>query len=114
MARLVARNFAPYTYGQNVIVNNSAGGSQAIADSALQSRYPAGTWIVRDWTDVGFQTGTSKLDKSSRLMPRELGQLHDDVVDRRDRDLGHRAVVVRDNGEYERLAVGGRDVACKR
>jgi hypothetical protein len=65
--KTLARNFAPYTYGQNVIVNNSSGGSQVIADSALQSRYPAGTWVVRDWTDVGFQSGTSKLDKASRF-----------------------------------------------
>jgi hypothetical protein len=65
--KTLSRNFAPYSYGQNVIVNTSEGGSQVIDDAALQSRYPSGTWIVRDWKSVGFQNGTSKLDKSSRF-----------------------------------------------
>lgn len=46
------RNFAPYTYDQNVIVNTSAGGSQPISDSALASRYPRGTAVLHDWSEA--------------------------------------------------------------
>jgi hypothetical protein len=66
-AKTLSRNFSPYVYRQNVLVNTSAGGDQSISDGALESRYPATTWVVRGWNDIGFQAGTSKLAKSSRF-----------------------------------------------
>src|SRR4029450_113977 len=42
--RTLARNFNPYTYGYNVLVNTSADTDQAIANGALESRYPGRTW----------------------------------------------------------------------
>lgn len=66
--KTLARNFSPYTYAQNVIVNTSAGGDQAISDGALQSRYPPKTWVVRGWDDVGFEAGSSKLTRTSRFV----------------------------------------------
>jgi hypothetical protein len=65
--RTLARNFAPYVYDQNVIVNTSSGGTQAISSAALQSRYPARTWVVNDWGEVGFEPDTSRLQQSSRF-----------------------------------------------
>jgi hypothetical protein len=62
----LSRNFAPYTYRQNVIVNTSGGTDQAMTSSALESRYPPTTWLVQGWNDVGFMPGTSKLAKGSR------------------------------------------------
>jgi hypothetical protein len=65
--KTLTRNFAPYTYRQNVIVNTSAATDQAIADSTLESRYPTTTWVARGWSDVAFEPGTSKLSKTSRF-----------------------------------------------
>src|SRR5262249_35630465 len=65
--RTLSRNFNPYTYGYNVLVNTSAPTDQAIPDGALESRYPGHTWVVSNWNDVGFQNGTSALAKTSRF-----------------------------------------------
>ena len=51
--KTLERNFSPYAYDQNVIVNTSAGGSQPASDSALASRYPRGTTVVHDWNQAG-------------------------------------------------------------
>lgn len=64
--KTLSRNFAPFTYRQNVIVNRSAGTDQALSDAALQSRYPPTTWVARSWEDVGFVAGTSKLARNSQ------------------------------------------------
>jgi hypothetical protein len=65
--KTLSRNFAPFTYRQNVLVNTSAdGGGQTISDDALQARYPPTTWVAHGWNDVGFEQGTSKLAKASR------------------------------------------------
>jgi len=65
--KTLARNFKPYTYQQNVLVNTSADTSQAITDGNLESKYPPTTWVARGWTDVGFQANSSKLAKNSRF-----------------------------------------------
>jgi hypothetical protein len=65
--KTLARNFNPYTYKQNVLVNTSADTSQSIADGALEAKYPPTTWVARGWTDVGFQANSSKLAKTSRF-----------------------------------------------
>jgi hypothetical protein len=65
--RTLARNFAPYTYGYNVIVNTSAPTEQSIANTDLESRYPGRTWVVSSWNDVGFENGTSTLTRTSRF-----------------------------------------------
>jgi hypothetical protein len=65
--KTLTKNFGPYTYRQNVIVNTSAATDQAISDSTLESRYPATTWVARAWSDVAFEPGTSKLSKTSRF-----------------------------------------------
>jgi hypothetical protein len=64
--KTLSRNFTPYTYKQNVIVNTSSGSEQAMSSSALESRYPPSTWIAEGWNDVGFMPGTSKLARGSR------------------------------------------------
>ena len=61
----VTRNFAPYVYNQNVLVNTSRTTSQPISDAALKSRYPPVTTVAPDWTGVGFLTGTEKLARTS-------------------------------------------------
>jgi hypothetical protein len=75
--RTLTRNFAPYVYDQNVIVNTSSSGTQAISSSALQSRYPAHTWVVNDWGEVGFEADTSRLQQSSRFY--RAGDDHRDI-----------------------------------
>jgi hypothetical protein len=65
--KTLSRNFNPYTYGYNVLVNTSAPTDQAIANGDLGSRYPARTWVVSDWGDVGFQSGTATLTRTSRF-----------------------------------------------
>jgi hypothetical protein len=65
--KTLARNFSPYTYQQNVLVNTSAETGQAIADGSLEARYPPTTWVARGWTGVGFQANSSKLAKNSRF-----------------------------------------------
>jgi len=61
----VTRNFAPYVYNQNVLVNTSRTTNQAISDAALKSRYPPVTTIVPDWKALGFLDGTEKLARTS-------------------------------------------------
>jgi len=61
----VTRNFAPFVYNQNVLVNTSQSTDQAISDGALKSRYPPVTTIARDWAAVGFVNGTEKLAATS-------------------------------------------------
>ncbi len=65
--KTLSRNFAPFTFHQNVLVNTSAATDQALSDSALQSRYPPTTWVVQDWGSVGFVSGILKLAKTSRF-----------------------------------------------
>lgn len=50
--KTLERNFSPYSYDQNAIVNTSAGGSQAVSDSTLASRYPGGTTVLHDWKEA--------------------------------------------------------------
>jgi hypothetical protein len=64
--KTLSRNFTPYTYRQNVLVNTSADTTQSLSDSALAARYPSSTWVAHGWSDVGFEAGTSKLSKTSR------------------------------------------------
>lgn len=61
----VTRNFAPFVYNQNVLVNTSRSTDQAISDGALKSRYPPVTTIAGDWGAVGFVNGTQKLAATS-------------------------------------------------
>jgi hypothetical protein len=61
----VTRNFAPYVYNQNVLVNTSRSTDQAIGDDALKSRYPPVTTVARDWSTVGFVSGTQRLAPTS-------------------------------------------------
>jgi hypothetical protein len=61
----VTRNFAPYVYNQNVLVNTSRTTDQAIGDDALKSRYPPVTMVARDWSAVGFVSGTERLAATS-------------------------------------------------
>ena len=65
--KTLSRNFAPFTFQQNVLVNTSAATDQATSDSALESRYPPTTWVVAGWDDVGFLSGVFKLSKTSRF-----------------------------------------------
>ncbi len=65
--KTLSRNFNPYTYKQNVLVNTSSGTDQSTTDGALEARYPPTTSVAHGWTDVGFQTNTSKLAKTSRF-----------------------------------------------
>jgi hypothetical protein len=65
--KTLSRNFTPYTYHQNVLVNTSSDSGQSITDGALEARYPPTTWVARGWTDVGFQSDASKLAKTSRF-----------------------------------------------
>ena len=61
----ITRNFAPFVYNQNVLVNTSRSTDQAISDGALKSRYPPVTTIAADWDAVGFVNGTQKLAATS-------------------------------------------------
>ena len=54
----LTRNFSPFTYSNNVLVNTSHGGEQPIADEALKARYPIATAVAPAWTALGFQDGT--------------------------------------------------------
>jgi len=65
--KTLSRNFSPYTYGYNVLVNTSGGTDQKISNGDLESRYPGHTWVVSGWTDVGFENGTSALARTSRF-----------------------------------------------
>jgi len=65
--KTLARNFAPYTYGFNVLVNTSGPTDQAIGNGPLESRYPGRTWVVSSWNDLGFEGDTSALSRTSRF-----------------------------------------------
>lgn len=64
--RTLTRNFAPFTYAKNVLVNTSADGEQPASAAALESRYPPSTWVAGGWADLGFMPGTPTLAKGSR------------------------------------------------
>jgi hypothetical protein len=61
----ISRNFGPFVYNQNVLVNNSGGTRQAISDNALKSRYPPVTLVAAGWNAVRFQEGSYKLSAAS-------------------------------------------------
>jgi hypothetical protein len=61
----VTRNFSPYVYNQNVLVNTSRSTDQAITDAALKSRYPPVTTIASDWRSVGFVSDSQRLSTTS-------------------------------------------------
>ena len=51
----ISRNFTPFVYNQNVLVNTSSSTRQAISDGALKSRYPAVTLVASGWNAVRDQ-----------------------------------------------------------
>jgi len=61
----LTRNFAPFVYNQNVLVNTSATSDQAISDSSLKSRYPPVTFVAGGWSALGFAAGTHTLTSAS-------------------------------------------------
>jgi len=61
----ISRNFTPFIYTQNVLVNTSRSTSQAIGDSALKSRYPASTLVASGWDAVRFEEGSYRLSSAS-------------------------------------------------
>jgi hypothetical protein len=61
----ISRNFTPFTYNQNLLVNTSRNSEQAISDSALKSRYPAATLVASGWNDLRFEQGTYRLSSRS-------------------------------------------------
>jgi hypothetical protein len=76
--RTLDLNFPSYAYADNILVNTSRlTTDQAISDSALISLYPRGTWVLSDWSDVGFEPGTSRLASTSRYS--RAGDDHKDV-----------------------------------
>jgi hypothetical protein len=62
----ITRNFAPFEYNQNVLVNTSRPTDQAITDAALKSRYPPVTTVAPDWQSVGFMGDTQTLATTSQ------------------------------------------------
>jgi hypothetical protein len=64
----ITKNFAPFVYNQNVLVNTSGTSNQSIVDDALKARYPPVTVVVPNWDAVGFQKGNYKLAPSSRFV----------------------------------------------
>ena len=64
-AATLMKNFGPFVYRQNVLVNTSRTTDQAIADGALKSRYPPSTVVAPDWNAVGFEKDTYKLAATS-------------------------------------------------
>ena len=56
----LARNFAPFTYSDNILVNTSAATDQSIGDQALKGRYPEGTTVAPAWTALGIKDGISQ------------------------------------------------------
>jgi hypothetical protein len=62
----LSRNFSPFTYSNNVLVNTSRGTEQAISDEALKARYPNATTIAPAWTALGFQDGNYQLGAANR------------------------------------------------
>jgi len=63
----ITKNFAPFVYNQNVLVNTSGTTNQSIGDDALKSRYPPVTSVVGDWNAVGFLKDNYKLATTSRF-----------------------------------------------
>jgi hypothetical protein len=63
--RTISRNFTPFVYNQNVLVNTSRNTAQSLSDSALKSRYPATTIIAPDWNAVRFEEGSYRLSPGS-------------------------------------------------
>jgi hypothetical protein len=61
----ISRNFTPFVYNQNVLVNTSGSTRQAISDSALKSRYPAATLVASGWSAVRYEEGSYKLSSAS-------------------------------------------------
>jgi hypothetical protein len=61
----ISRNFAPFVYNQNLLVNTSRSTRQAISDNALKSRYPAATLVASAWSDVRFEEGSYRLASGS-------------------------------------------------
>lgn len=62
----LTRNFSPFTYSNNVLVNTSRDTDQAISDEALKTRYPGATMVAPAWTALGFQNGTYQPGATSR------------------------------------------------
>ena len=62
----LTRNFSPFTYNNNVLVNTSRGTDQAIADDALKARYPKTTAIAPAWTALGFKEGSVQPSAANR------------------------------------------------
>ncbi len=63
--RTLTRNFAPFVFEHNVIVNASKSTSQAINDGALKARYPDTTSIAAGWAAVGLAPDTHALAATS-------------------------------------------------
>jgi hypothetical protein len=61
----ITRNFTPFVYNQNLLVNTSRNTSQAIGDGALKSRYPAATLVASGWDAVRFEEGSYRLSSRS-------------------------------------------------
>jgi hypothetical protein len=61
----LARNFAPFTYAGNVLVNTSQGTDQQVSDGVLKSRYPPQTKIAASWAAVGLVSGSHGLAPTS-------------------------------------------------
>jgi hypothetical protein len=65
------KNFAPFTYSDNVLVNTSTGTDQAISDESLKARYPATTTVVNTWRSLGVQDGTDAIHAVSQHRARD-------------------------------------------
>jgi hypothetical protein len=61
----LARNFAPFTYRDNLLVNTSGGTSQAISDDNLKGRYPTTTMVAPSWKAAGLDEATHQLRAGS-------------------------------------------------
>jgi len=61
----INRNFTPFVYNQNLLVNTSRNSEQAISDGALKSRYPSATLVASGWDAVRFEEGAYRLSSGS-------------------------------------------------
>src|SRR3954469_23899542 len=61
----ITKNFSPFVYNQNVLVNTSRTTDQSIADAALKARYPPVTAVAADWNAVRFEKDSVRLSPSS-------------------------------------------------
>jgi hypothetical protein len=61
----ISRNFTPFVYNQNVLVNTSGTTRQAISDGALKSRYPPVTLVASGWSALRYEDGSYKLSSAS-------------------------------------------------